>query len=119
MIELFSKNEVANLLNKVFLTHTVRNFGNYDAVAAVFALFDIGNGANSDRTFTSGVSLFHWSAAIDLGTSWKIWAFDIFHQALEGDVWIINLSDGSIYQLTKIVWWDIGSHTDSDTHLAV
>ena len=67
----------------------------------------------------NGIGLFHWCATINFGPRWEIWAFDVFHQAFKINIWIVDLCYRSINQLTKVVWWNVSSHTNGDTHLAV
>ena len=117
--QFFIQNQLTNLLDKTFLTHTVRHLGNHNIKAAILALFDISYRTNRHRTLTSRISLFHRCTTINFGTRWEIWPLHVFHQIFQTCFGIFNQSHRRIHYFTEVMWRNIGRHTDRDTHLTI
>ena len=77
--QFFIQNQLTNLLDETFLTHSVRYFGNHNIKAAILTLFNISHRTNCHRTFTGRISLFHRRTTINFGTRWKIWPLHVLH----------------------------------------
>ena len=55
----------------------------------------------------------------ELAASWKVRAFDVFHQLRDRRLRIVDQVDNSTRNLTQIVWRNIRGQTDGDTGRAV
>ena len=57
--------------------------------------------------------------ALEDATGRKIWAFDVLHEAVNGDIRVLNLRAYAIDAFTEIVWRDVCRHAHGDTCAAV
>ena len=118
-LDLALLDEVGRLLDHLALVHTVGDGGGDNHVVSFVVLFDSGVGAEDDRTASGGIGLADTVVAVDGAAEGEVWGFDILHQALDGDLGIVDICHAAVQTLGQVVGGHIGGHTDGDTVRAV
>ena len=115
----FRKDQFSNLVDEIFLTHTIRHFSNYNTIAAILALLNIRYRPNCYRTAPSLVRFMHWSASVHFRACRKVGTFNMRQKLIQCNIRIIYLRHCRVNYFTKIVRRDIRRHTNSNTHLPI
>ena len=111
--------ELRHILDQAGLVDHIRDFRNDDLGAAVLGLLDGGTAAQGDLAAAGGVGGADAAAAHDDAGSGEVRALDVFHQAGQVDVRIVDIGDAAVNDLAQVVGRDVGSHTDRDALTAV
>jgi len=111
--------KIGHVLDEAGLVDHIRDLGNDDLGAAVLGLLDGGAAPQGDLAPAGGVGGTDAAASHDDAGSGEVRALDVFHQAGQVDVRVIDISDAAINDLAQVVGRDVGGHADCDTLTAV
>ena len=110
--------QVGDISHEVGLVYSVRNLCNNDLVVGL-ATLDLCLGTHHDTATTCLVGILYSLKTIDICSCWEVGTWDILHQSVSVDVWIVDISAATVDNLTQIVGRHIGGHTYSDTITSV
>ncbi|MNG94648.1 hypothetical protein D3C79_536630 [compost metagenome] len=112
--------QLGDLLDQTRFVHLIRDFVNNNGFAAGFGVgFYFGTSAQVDFTAPGTVSLFDATATVDDRRRREVRPRDVFHQAFDADVFIIDVSQAAVDNLRQVMRRNVGGHADSDTRRAV
>ena len=111
--------EVCDVLDQAGLVHHVGDLGDDDLGAAVLLLLNGGAAAQGDLAAAGGIGSTDAAAAHDDAGGGEIRALDVFHQAGQVDVRVLDIGHTAVNDLAQVVGRDVGGHTNSDALTAV
>ena len=119
-VDLFVTDKFCDLLDKTCLVYKVRKLCDYDTRFTVRQSLDICHCADTDLATSCTVSFLDSTCTKDRRSCREVRTFDnlkkLFHRCLAIFFHnVINDLNNGINRLTKIVRWNVGCHTNSDT----
>ena len=111
--------KVGHVLNEAGLVDHIRDLRNDDLGAAVLGFLDGGAAPQGDLAPAGGVGGADAAAAHDDAGSGEVRALDVFHQAGQVDVRIVDIGDAAVNDLAQVVGRDVGGHADRNALTAV
>ncbi len=105
---------LADALDHLALVDHVRDLGHDDAVAAALVLLDLGLGTDHYPSAAGGIGINDALAALDDASRREVRALDMLHEALDGDVGIVDIGADGVTALGEVVRRHVGGHTDGD-----
>src|SRR5690606_3449016 len=118
-LELLFLDQLGDLLDQPRLVDLVWNLGDGDRLAAVVGHFDLGLGADAHAAAAGAVAGDDTGGAVDDARGREIRAGDVFHQAIDIDLGIVDQRNAGVDRLGEIVRRDVRRHADRDAGRAV
>ena len=113
--QLLVVDQLRHTLDQTRLVHLIRQLGDDDpGPAGLFVLFDLGPGAHLQHAAAVVIRLANRGAAVDEARCRKVRSGMI---SINSEIVISGLSDQRdqpVDNLTQIVGWNVGRHTDRD-----
>ena len=117
--ENFFIHEIGDSFDEFRAVHIVGNLGDDDALASAFSFFNSHASAHANLAATGLEILPDAGAALDQAACGKIRAGDVNHEAIDGDVGVIDLGADAVDAFAEIVRGDIRGHADGDAGAAI
>ena len=119
-VDLFQFYQLSNLDDQIGLIDHIWQFGGNDLALTVGQGLDIGHCTYSDLTTAGTVSFLTASGTQNQSSGRKIGSFHNGKNLIDRSIsvffyTIINNFNNSLYHFTKVVRWNIGSHTYGNT----
>jgi len=115
----FFVHQFGNAFDEHCAVDVVRNFRDDDLFLAALELFDADLAANLDAAAARREVFLDDFQPAHHAAGWEIRAFDEFHQALDADVWVVNLCADTVNNFAQIVRRHVRGHADGDACAAV
>ncbi|EKD29447.1 MAG: hypothetical protein ACD_78C00408G0001, partial [uncultured bacterium (gcode 4)] len=118
----FVLHELRDFFDKCFFVELIWNFRDNNRPFPRFELVDTHSSTHDDTPSTGCIRIEDVLAIIDNTPRWEVRTLDEIKEILDGDfVWSGVIEDESerINNLTEIMRWDIGRHTDSNPRSSI
>ena len=108
--------QLGNTLDQARLVQLVRNLGNDDGFTAGFLVpLNLGTRPHINASTAGTVGLHNAGTAVDNRRGREIRARNVFHQAVNINIRVVQQGQAGADDFTEVMRRDIGSHADSNT----
>ena len=111
--------QLCNALDERGAVDVVRDLGDDNLLFAATHFFHAEAATDLDGAFAGGEIILHGLEPGDGTAGREIGTLNVFHQALEVDIRIIDLGANAINHFAEVMRRNIGGHTDGDAGTAV
>ena len=101
------------LLDEFGLVDVVGYLGDDNLIVCAFCLY-LCFGAHDDAATACLVGFAYSINAADDASCGEVWTFDVVHEFIAGDVWVVYIGYAAVDDFAEVVGGDVGGHADGD-----